>query len=661
LDITVIYEIKVNKRQKTLMNLHNIIKQLIGDMLMMNLGNILDIIIGLPKEVAKKFKELISKDESEEKECTSVPAGTPFVAIELLEKLGVPAIIDDLLGEEHTSLELLKRNRDKEEDEQILPSTGVVLSILIADMIARSKKITRIYKVEDISSHWKLFELFGINPQKLNDDRILRALSKLGSDSDGMNGIILKLTLKVCEVYGVPLESILLDSTVVPLDGEFNDASKVTVGRGSESSSQLITSLIVAAKSKIPIGGFVYPGNTNDATTLPDAINVINNVVSEVNKNGNIELIMDRIYITAKNVLMMRANEKVKINWLGPLKSGLSEVKFREKINQAYEQDLWKKISYRSPKETAKNEEPTLEAFETIWVMSEEIKPELEAGQKRRAKGSIKRIEANVRCVVYKDAKKACSDKKNRDEKRKKLDVVLKEFSSKINKRKLKTIDACDEALNKILKKYSGFEKFLECSLNSKEEKGIINLKWEWNESNYKEEEKYDGLFALLTEYSQEEKDGNTLIGLYRGRNEIEMNFRDLKGILDLERLFIREPERIDAYIFLKIIAYFVLAFLRWYALEKCNVKTTESKVQDALGDINIIESEFSDSNITFCGITGDNRLCRLFREEFGLPSPYKSINVMNNVSVSRIIDWLSKTYNQLTDKNSPDIIENSV
>jgi hypothetical protein len=627
---------------------------------MIGFEHILDIILELPREAVKKVKELIKKDVSAEKEYSSVPAGTPFIGIELLEKLEVPKIIDEVLGEKHTSLDELKGNRYKEKDEEVVPSVGTILSVVIADMIAKPKEITRIYKVEEISDSWKLFELFGINPQKLNDDKILRSMSKLGTNMNRTNEILLKLVLNVSNIYGVPLESFFLDSTVLELDGGFEDADKVTAGRGAKSHSQLITSLLVASKSKIAIGGFVYSGNTNDATTLPDAIEVINKVVPKVNEEATIELAMDRIYITAKNVQIMDANEKVKIKWLGPLKSGLSETKFRKIVDEAYEKNLWQKISYRSPKEIARNDSPMLEAFETTWIMSEEIKPELEPGQKRRPNGSIKKIEIDVRCVVYKDPKKAYNEKKKREEKRQKLEKKLVEFSNKINKRNLKTVEECKKALDKILNNYPGFENFLEINLseinlNEQTDEKMIIFKYAWKENIYKKEENYDGLFALLTAYSKEEKDSNALIGIYRTRNEVEMNFRDLKGILDLERLFVREPERIDAYIFLKILAYFVLAFLRWYLLEKCDVKTTERRVQEALGNINIVEGEFSSSKIPFCGITGDNMLNKLIREKFGLANPYKSINEINDNNIKKVVDWLRKKA-----ENCSDIAENS-
>ena len=119
------------------------------------------------------------------------------------------------------------------------------------------------------------------------------------------------------------------------------------------------------------------------------------------------------------------------------------------------------------------------------------------------------------------------------------------------------------------------------------------------------------------------------------------MNFRDLKGILELERVFIQEPERIDAYIFLKIIAYFVLSFLRWYVNEKCNAKTTESKIQNSFGDINIIEGELSPTGITFCEITGDSQFCKIIRDSLGLSNPYSVTRELNAKNIEKFRKWL--------------------
>ncbi|MEW6663329.1 MAG: hypothetical protein ACOY9Y_05670 [Bacillota bacterium] len=106
-----------------------------------------------------------------------------------------------------------------------------------------------------------------------------------------------------------------------------------------------------------------------------------------------------------------------------------------------------------------------------------------------------------------------------------------------------------------------------------------VLLSWTWDEDACVRQKRYDGVFAFLTNHLQDEVSANEMLCRYRDRNQIEMNFRDLKGLLDLERIFMQIPERIDAYLFVKVLAYFVLAFLRWYAEEHGYGKITESKI----------------------------------------------------------------------------------
>lgn len=621
------------------------------------LKEVLNVILDLPKEAIKALRNKLSPlNETEDEITSSTPAGAIFMGMELLDKMGLSKLIDEALGERHTPLSELRKNIGETEVNRVKPSAGTVLSLLVADMVAKPKEVTRMYKVEEIAKAWKLFEIYGIEENKLNDDRILRCMSKAGRTDCFLNQILLKLALEANEKFGVPLERFFLDSTITELDGEFQKAVKACIGRGSDLSKQLVTSMIASAGSKIPVGGFVYPGNTNDSTTLPDAIEVIKRIAEE-DKSDTKELVMDRIYLTAKNILTMRNTLGVKIKWLSPLKSGLSEERFRKIVDEGYEKGLWKEIDYRSPKEISKKLNPSMKAFETTWIMTEKIKPELEKGQKRRAKGSIQEIEVESRCVVYKDENRAEDERKARDKRKEKIDEKLSEFEMKMNKRNLKGLKKCQEYVEKILKNnsdlkrcivYSFEEEIVESNSNKKGDKEDVKkviFNHCWNEELYEAESKYEGVFSLLTEFTKEEKNSSELIGVYRSRNEIEMNFRDLKGILELERVFLQEPERIDAYIYLKIIAYFVLAFLSWYLKEKHGIKMSEKAIQDTLGKINIVEGELSPTGITFCDITGDSELCKKLRNDLNITNPYKSIGYINQISIKNFEIWLSKWY----------------
>jgi len=118
------------------------------------------------------------------------------------------------------------------------------------------------------------------------------------------------------------------------------------------------------------------------------------------------------------------------------LKMGLSEKEVRRLIDEAGEQRKWEPINYRSTKEERGKIEPPLTAFESRWTLKEKIKPNLEPGQKRRPKGSIQTVEIEVRCVFYRHQGNAENEKGRREAEKARLDEELKDFNSKLNKRK---------------------------------------------------------------------------------------------------------------------------------------------------------------------------------------------------------------------------------
>ena len=121
------------------------------------------------------------------------------------------------------------------------------------------------------------------------------------------------------------------------------------------------------------------------------------------------------------------------------------------------------------------------------------------------------------------------------------------------------------------------------------------------------------------------------------------MNFRDLKGLLDLERIFMQIPERIDAYLFIKVLAYFVLAFLRWFAQEYGYGKMTESKIQDQLSEMGISRISIEPLGIDKWSVANDNPLTIFFRSSLGLPDPHEAINILNGLTDAKrqIMLWL--------------------
>jgi len=194
------------------------------------------------------------------------------------------------LGEEHTSLEYLKQ--EMAAGRKQIPSSGILIGLLVADMLAYPKRIARVYEVQTLAKAWHTDELLGIDPNLLNDNRLLRALSKLGECPSAMRDILQGLTLDVSDQFKIRLSRFYVDGSILQLDGVFAQASKVRPGRGQDSLSQLVTSLVAASGSKLSVSFDVLPGGTNDSTTLPKALAAMDRVAPP----GPIEWIADRIF-----------------------------------------------------------------------------------------------------------------------------------------------------------------------------------------------------------------------------------------------------------------------------------------------------------------------------------------------------------------------------
>ncbi len=603
--------------------------------------NVIGTILNSAKKLLpQKLQDLLFAEIDTFKSLEASPAGAIFMGVQILEYLGFPRYIDDLLGERHRSFEELRHhyNNKKASDKPLVPSPGIILCILVADMIARPRTITPAYKFEENAASWHSGPLLGIEPALLNDDRIGRALSALGAETQTMEEILFHLIMTAGKKAEIPLNKFMLDTTVLELDGKFKDAEKVVPGRGKNSFAQLLVSLVIASGSRLPVGFGVLAGNTNDSKTLPGVYDTVNRIADE----GAVEFLMDRIYPTPSNILFLKEHEDERmVYWVSPLKMGPSNRRVRQEIGQAYHEERWKTVSYRSAKERKANIDPPLQAFETTWILTEKIKPDLEPGQKRRPKGSIKTVEMELRCVFYRHQGRAEKETAKREYDQIKLNEALQDFTTKLNKRKYREIDYCRKKLTELLKSFSSAREFVQYDL-SETEKGAISLTWSWDQAALEEETKYDGTFALLTNYSANQVNSNQLVKKYRSRDEVEVYFKQMRGLLDLERVLFQLPERIDCYIFLKVIALFVLTFLRAYAAQE-GVKTTEKKIQEDMGDMLLVETQILPLEMKFYGVARDSELNKLFRNIFLLAEPQKIISGMNEAEKSKADHYVLK------------------
>ncbi len=213
-------------------------------------------------------------------------------------------------------------------------------------------------------------------------------MSMAGADHETLQEVLYTMLVNAGKKSHIPLSKFILDTTLLQLDGEFKNAPKVVPGRGNRSFAQLIVSLVAASGSRMPVGFSVLAGNTSDSSTLPGIYETVDRIADD----GPVEFLMDRIYPTPSNILFLerQKNDRV-VYWVSPLKAGLSEKRFRDLVDEAYEENMFKPVEYRSQKEIKADIKPPLTAFETVWTLTETIKPQLEAGRKDGPKVLYKR------------------------------------------------------------------------------------------------------------------------------------------------------------------------------------------------------------------------------------------------------------------------------
>jgi len=117
-----------------------------------------------------------------------------------------------------------------------------------------------------------------------------------------------------------------------------------------------------------------------------------------------------------------------------------------------------------------------------------------------------------------------------------------------------------------------------------------------------------------------------------------------MKGILDMGKIIYQIPERIDAYIFLKVVAYFVLAFLRSYAARE-GIKTTEKRIQESMGDMLLVEGEILPLGVKTYAVARDTGLNKFIRKTFGLPEPAAMIKILNDAVLKQIDECVLQWY----------------
>ena len=141
--------------------------------------------------------------------------------------------------------------------------------------------------------------------------------------------------------------------------------------------------------------------------------------------------------------------------------------------------------------------------------------------------------------------------------------AALRALAERLTKGRLKTRPAAERALGRVLAKHPRAARFYTCTIAGK---GPLRLQWQRDDQRWDAEDRLAGCYALRT--TRSDLDGQELWQLYMTLCRAEDGFRTVKSDLGLRPAFHQVERRVDAHVFITVLAYQILRFVL-YTLEK--------------------------------------------------------------------------------------------
>ncbi|MBI4333483.1 MAG: IS1634 family transposase [Chloroflexi bacterium] len=209
--------------------------------------------------------------------------GGYWLGLQLLDKLGLMALLDEKLpvGRED------------------IPWSTMVLSLVLMRLCEPSSEL-RI--AEHSYERSILGDLLGIPADKVNDDRLYRALDRLLPHKDELEK---HLKTRLGELFGLEYELLLYDITSTYFEGACEDNEKARFGysRDKRSDCKQVCIGLVVSREGMPLGYEVFAGNRADVSTVQEIVEKIERQYGKANRIW----VMDRGMISAKTLALLRS------------------------------------------------------------------------------------------------------------------------------------------------------------------------------------------------------------------------------------------------------------------------------------------------------------------------------------------------------------------
>ncbi|MEA3392370.1 MAG: IS1634 family transposase [Candidatus Marinimicrobia bacterium] len=385
------------------------------------------------------------------------------------------------------------------------------------------------------------------NAPVLNDDRVGRALHRLFKCDRA--ALLTSIVLEAIQEYNLDTHRVHNDSTTIKLFGEYSSSHSAAKPKRGHSKDhrpdlkQLLFNLSVLGDEAVPLYFKVWDGNTADEKThlknwmairgllgksdfiyIADCKLCVKETLEFIDQEGG-----RFITVLPQN---RREDKKFK-DWIQDHSPAWSMVKKSPGKRAADQPSLW--WTFECPY-------PSQEGFRIIWVKSSDKQQQDEQRRSSLIDETVEELEA-VQKKYYRNRKKL-------------TDIVEKIFDRKKSEQYfhwkivVDTVETFKQAHTGRPTSHSTYTKIT---------KRRYVLRFTHNQDRIRYRSKCDGIFPLMTNLRDPGKD---ILDIYKFQPRLEKRHQQIKSVYHVAPVFLKNPERIEALLFLYFMGLLITALV---------------------------------------------------------------------------------------------------
>lgn len=381
-----------------------------------------------------------------------------------------------------------------------------------------------------------LSDLLGVPGERVNDDRLYRALDRLLPHKAALET---HLKARVGELFGLKYDLLLYDVTSTFFEGKANRNPQAKLGysRDSRGDCKQVTIALVVSREGFPLGYEVFDGNRTDVTTVEDIVQMIESRYGAADRVWA----MDRGMVSEDNVQFLKEGNRRYI--LGSPKSAM----------KVYEKEL-----------ASKDWEVIREGLEVQKCTSPD-------GQET--------------FILCRSADRKLKDRAILERFEKRIEESLTKMAASCSKRKLKAKDI-ERRIGRLLGKNSRAEHLFDVATTVRADGGT-DVSWSKRDDVRTWSELSEGCYMLRTNVN--DWSGEDLWKAYIQLTQAEAAFSICKNDLSLRPVWHQKEDRVQAHILVCFLAYAL-----WKTLDlKCRnagIGDSARKVLDEISAIQMVD-----------------------------------------------------------------------